>query len=95
MEGGSNFASALLAGATPDTFDAQPLAPWLRGVVSGEEKPLLQGDDAANAAGLKAMSLGFGGPSEIDMGGGGSSAGGKRKKKKKGKKGKKGKKDEL
>ena len=83
----SSFMTDALTAASADTLDALPLAPFLSGVLSGAVKPLLTGDDAAHAAGLKSMSLGFGGPDQTD-GMGGSAAGGKRKKRKKSKKGK-------
>ena len=83
-----NWASNEEGGASPDKLLLANVAPWLMRVARGEEAELAQGDDAAAAAGLKEMKMGFGpdGGMISDMGDGK----GPKKKKAKKAKGKKG-----
>ena len=86
-----NWASNAEADVSPDRVQLANLAPFLTAIANGEVPPLAQGDDAAPAAGLKEMKMGFGG----DGGMGGMEELGAKKKAKKGKKKSKAKKDEL
>ena len=54
------WSSSALKGSTPDGLEMGRLVPWLSAVARGEEPPLAQGSQAASAAGLKEMSIGFG-----------------------------------
>jgi hypothetical protein len=61
VAGARNYATSMLINATSDTFDASALAPFLRRIASGEEPPLLQGDEAPASVGLRTMDFGMGG----------------------------------
>ncbi len=81
-----------LVGTSADRLDATRLAPFLRGVASRDEPPVLQNDLAADSLGLKMMEMGIGGePREV----GGAAAKKKKSKKRKGKKGRAPGKDEV
>jgi len=62
-----NWVSNLEAGGTPDRIKLDAYAPFLTGVSKDQIPHLAQGDDAAAAAGLKEMSMGFGGSGETMM----------------------------
>ena len=85
-----NWASGLLVNETADSLNGTPLVQFLQDILTAEEKPLRQGDDAAAAAGLKVMNMGFGGDASPEM-----TVGTPGEKKKKKKKKKKAKKEEL
>jgi len=55
-----NYVSAAQVNQTAESLDAAAYAPFLQRIASGEEVPLIQGDDAPAAAGLRTMSMGFG-----------------------------------
>eukprot|EP00316_Scyphosphaera_apsteinii_P004763 CAMPEP_0119327392 /NCGR_PEP_ID=MMETSP1333-20130426/70667_1 /TAXON_ID=418940 /ORGANISM="Scyphosphaera apsteinii, Strain RCC1455" /LENGTH=503 /DNA_ID=CAMNT_0007335971 /DNA_START=184 /DNA_END=1695 /DNA_ORIENTATION=+ len=77
-----NWLSTEMTGATPEGLETVRLGPLLKSIAAGKVPQLPQGSAAAEAAGLKEMSLGFGGD------GGGMSMGGDMVGKKKRKKGK-------
>ena len=62
-----NWATNVEAGTAPDRLQLERLAPLLTRIADGTEPELAQGDSAAAAAGLKEMSMGFGGPDSGKM----------------------------
>jgi len=84
----TNWLTTELVGSSPDNLDPSRIISWLKSVASGAAPPLAQGSDAAPAAGLKEMKMGFGGDSSMETGD-------VKKKKKKSKKKKKATKDEI
>jgi len=65
---GQHWVNSALVGTTADSLDAARFTGFLQGILIGEEKPLIQGDAAAEAAGLKKMSFGLDGMSDASAG---------------------------